>query len=118
MRQPQFGVPAPSMPSLPSVDKIPSEADIARLSGSTSPMTFPTEAASFTGTPSLSPLSASVPSAGTLPSQPALPHSATSLTSASPFSLPLPDFDLPFPNFESSLPTIPPLAALGTEDGQ
>ena len=31
MRQPQFGVPAPSVPSLPSMDKIPSEADIARL---------------------------------------------------------------------------------------
>jgi cysteine desulfurase/selenocysteine lyase len=117
MRQPQFGVPAPSMPSLPSIDKIPSEADLARLAGSGFPATFPTEAASFTGTPSLSPLSASVPSTASLPSQAALPHSATTLTSVSPFSLPLPAFDLPFPNFESSLPTIPPLPALGTEDG-
>jgi len=117
MRQPQFGVPAPSMPSLPSIDKIPSEADLARLAGSGFPATFPAEAASFTGTPSLSPLSASIPSTASLPSQAALPQNATTLTSVSPFSLPLPDFNLPFPNFESSLPNIPPLAALGTEDG-
>ena len=117
MRQPQFGVPAPSIPSLPSIDKIPSEADIARLAGGGLPMTFPAEATSFTGTPSLSPLNASVPSDGPLPSQPAVPRTATGLTSVSPFSLPLPDFNLPFPNFESSLPTIPALAALGTEDG-
>ena len=46
MRQPQFGVPAPSMPSLPSVDKIPSEADIARLAGAGLPsfFTLPREA--------------------------------------------------------------------------
>jgi cysteine desulfurase/selenocysteine lyase len=116
MRQPQFGVPAPSMSSLPSIDKIPSEADIARLAGAGLPMNFPAEATSFAGTPTLSPLSAGLSSAGPLPSQAALPHSATGLTSVSPFSLPLPDFDLPFPNFESSLPTIPALAALGTED--
>jgi cysteine desulfurase/selenocysteine lyase len=116
MRQPQFGVPAPSMPSLPSVDKIPSEADLARLAGGGLPTTFPAEATSFTGTPSLSPLSASVPSTASLPSHAALPHSATTLTSVSPFSLPLPIFDLPFPNFESSLPNIPPLPTLGTDD--
>jgi cysteine desulfurase/selenocysteine lyase len=116
MRQPQFGVPAPSMPSLPSIDKIPSEADLARLSGSAFPMAFPAEATSFTGTPSLSPLNATVPSTGPLPSQASLPQSAAALTSVSPFSLPLPAFDLPFPNFESSLPAIPPLPALGTDD--
>jgi cysteine desulfurase/selenocysteine lyase len=116
MRQPQFGVPAPSMPSLPSVDKIPSEADIARLAGGGFPTSFPAEATSFTGTPSLSPLGATVPSTGSQPPHAALPQSTIGLTSASPFSLPLPAFNLPFPNFESSLPTIPALAALGTED--
>jgi cysteine desulfurase/selenocysteine lyase len=105
MRLPQSGVPAHSMPSLPSIDKIPNEADIARLSGSSIPASFSTEAASFTGTPSLSPLGAAAPE---------LP--ATPRPSVSPFSLPLPDFDLPFPNFEVSLPNIPDLPQLGSDD--
>jgi cysteine desulfurase/selenocysteine lyase len=112
MRQPQFGTSAPSMPSLPSADKIPSEADLARLAGSGMPSGFPAELAAFTGTPSLSPLSASAPSAPSLPSQ-VVPTQAASI---SPFSLPMPAFNLPFPNFEASLPSIPPLAALGTDD--
>jgi cysteine desulfurase/selenocysteine lyase len=116
MRQPQFGAPAPSMPSLPSIDKVPSEADIARLAGSGMPVGFPAEVAPFTGTPSLSPLNPGVPSVPSTPSQAAIAKSATPLPSVSPFSLPLLDFNLPFPNFEASLPTIPPLAALGTDD--
>jgi cysteine desulfurase/selenocysteine lyase len=115
-RQPQFGVPAPSTPSLPSIDKVPSEADIARLAGPGMPVSFPLEATAFTGTPSLSPLSTSAPSAPSLPSQAAIAQTAAPLTSISPFSLPLPDFDLPFPSFEASLPSIPPLAPLGTDD--
>src|ERR1700677_1051999 len=51
---PQFGYPAPSLPALPSYDKLPNEADFARLSGSGVPVNFPVEATSFTGTPSLS----------------------------------------------------------------
>jgi cysteine desulfurase/selenocysteine lyase len=116
MRQPQFGVAGPSVPSLPSVDKVPSEAGIVRLAGSGVPAGFPAEVLSFTGTPSLSPLSAGVPSAPSTPSAAAVSQTATPLPSVSPFSLPLPDFDLPFPNFETSLPSIPPLAALGTDD--
>jgi len=116
MRQPQFGAPAPSMPSLPSVDKIPSDAGIARLAGVGLPASFPSEAMAFTGTPFLSPLSAGVPSTPSTPSQATIAQTATPLPSVSPFSLPLPDFDLPFPNFDASLPAIPPLAALGTDD--
>jgi cysteine desulfurase/selenocysteine lyase len=115
MRQPQFGAPAPSTPSLPSIDKIPSEADIARLAGTGMPANFPVEATSFAGTPSLSPLSTSAPSPS-LPSQAPIAQATAPLSSISPFSLPLPEFDLPFPNFEASLPSIPPLAALGTDD--
>jgi len=115
MRQPQFGVPAPSMPSLPSVDKIPSEADIARLAGAGLP-SFPSEVTSFAGTPSLSPLSAGAPSSPLSAPQTGISQPAAPLSSVSPFSLPLPDFNLPFPNFEASLPSIPPLAALGTDD--
>jgi cysteine desulfurase/selenocysteine lyase len=116
MRQPQFGVPAPSMPSLPSIDKVPSEADLARLAGTALPVNYPAEVASFSGTPALSPLSAGTPPYPSTPSQPAIPQSST-LASVSPFSLPLSAFDLRFPSFESSLPSIPPLAGLGTEDG-
>ncbi len=113
MRQPQFGMPAPSMPSLPSMDKIPSEADFARLAGTGG---FPTEIAAFTGTPSLSPLGATMPSLPSTPSQSSISQSAVPLSSISPFSLPLPGFDVPFPNFEASLPNIPPLPAMGTDD--
>ena len=117
MRQPQFGASEPSAPALPSADKIPSEADLARLAGSGAPTESPAEFAGFTGTPTLSPLSVDAPAAtSSVPSQAAIAQSAVPLASASPFSLPLPDFDLAFPNFETSLPTIPPLAALGTED--
>jgi cysteine desulfurase/selenocysteine lyase len=116
MRQPQFGVPAPSVPSLPSIDKVPSEADIARMAGSGMPVSFPTEVAPFKGTPSLSPIGAVVPSIPSTPSQTAVAQTAAPVPAISPFSLPLPDFDLPFPNFEASLPSIPPLATLGTED--
>jgi cysteine desulfurase/selenocysteine lyase len=116
MRQPQFGVAAPSMPSLPSPDKIPSEADIARLAGAGVPAGLPSEVTSFTGTPSLSPLSTGIPSAPSSTSQAAISQTTAPLSSVSPFSLPLPGFDLPFPNFEASLPSIPPLAALGTDD--
>jgi len=116
MRQPQFGAAAPSVPALPSLDKMPSEADLARLAGSGLPTNYPAEIAGFTGTPTLSPISVDAPSVPSLPSQAAMVPSAAPLGSTSPFSLPLPDFDLAFPNFETSLPTIPPLAALGTED--
>jgi cysteine desulfurase/selenocysteine lyase len=116
MRQAQSGVPAPSVRSLPSIDKIPSEADVARLTGSGSPVGFPTEVSAFTGTPSLSPLNAPAPAAPSLPAQSAFEPTSAPPASVSPFSLPLPDFKLPFPNFEASLPSIPPLAALGTED--
>jgi cysteine desulfurase/selenocysteine lyase len=116
MRQPQFGAAAPSVPALPSLDKIPSEADLARLAGSGLPTNYPAEIAGFTGTPTLSPLSVNAPSTPSLPSQAAIAQSAAPLATTSPFSLPLLDFDLAFPNFEAPLPTIPPLAALGTED--
>lgn len=112
MRQPQFGVPAPSVPSIPSIDKVPSEADFARLVGGG----VPAEVRPFAGTPSLSPLSPNVPSAPSLPSQASSAQPPAPLGTVSPFSLPLPDFNLQFPNFESSLPSIPPLAALGTDD--
>jgi cysteine desulfurase/selenocysteine lyase len=108
---PQFGYPAPSLPSLPSIDKIPNEADLARLSGSGIPTNFPIEATSFAGSPSLSPYSAPIPTSHAVSPQANIPQAPSS-----PFSLPLPAFAFPFPNFEASLPTIPPLPALATDD--
>jgi cysteine desulfurase/selenocysteine lyase len=110
MRQPQFGALAPSVPALPSIDKAPSEADVARLAGAGLPASYPAEVTSFAVAPTLS------PSMHSLPSQAAIAQNVVPLSTTSPFSLPLPDFDLPFPNFEASLPTIPPLAALCSED--
>jgi len=113
---PQFGIPAPSLPSLPSIDKLPSEADLARLSGSTSSASFPLEITSFTGSPTLSPYSAPILAAHSIPSQAATPQGSASQPPVSPFSLPLPEFGLPFPNFEAALPNIPALPALANDD--
>src|ERR1700679_708132 len=104
---PQFGYPAPSLPALPSYDKLPNEADFARLSGSGVPVNFPVEATSFTGTPSLSPYNAPIPAAHSVPPQASFPQTTGSQLPISPFSLPLPAFELPFPTFEASLPNIP-----------
>ncbi len=108
---PQFGMPAPSLPALPSVDKLPSEADLTRLSGSGISTRLPVGATSFGASPTLSPYSAPVLAAYSQ-SQPAV----LTPQPVSPFSLPLPDFDLPFPNFEVALPNIPALPVLANDD--
>jgi cysteine desulfurase / selenocysteine lyase len=138
---PQLGIPAPSVPSIPSLDKLPSEADLARLSGlgvdgrgvnaSGFPTGLPTEAAGYSVSPTLSPYSAPVPanySTSTLGSlsqatptqvpsaQASVPTQPQSELSQSPFSQPLPEFGLPFPNFDAALPNIPPLPALANDD--
>lgn len=112
-RLPQFGAPALSVPSLPSIDKLPSEAEFAHLPGSAIPVDFPAGITAFSGIPSLAPYTSSIPAPAV--GVPASPQAVASVPVA-PFSLPLPDFDLPFPNFESSLPNIPELPALGTDD--
>jgi len=104
---PQFGAPAPSLPSLPSLDKVPNEADLARLSGSG----LPTEASALGVSPIVS--SYDMPASAS-PQKPVLLQSPTAY--ASPFSQPLPDFELAFPNFEASLPNIPALPALANDD--
>ena len=108
---PQFGAPAPSLPSLPSLDKAPNEADIARLASTGTSIGFPSEASAFSGSPTLSPYSAPIPLSQ---SQTGVPQASQS--PVSPFSLPLPDFDLAFPNFDVALPSIPPLPALANDD--
>jgi cysteine desulfurase/selenocysteine lyase len=108
---PQAGVPAPSLPSLPSVDKIPDQADILRVAGAGAPSAFPAEANAFTATPSLSPFGA--PGAAEAVSS---PQHSVSVADVSPFSLPLPDFDLPFSSFENVVPGIPALPSLADDD--
>jgi len=125
---PELGIPAPSLPSIPSIDKLPSEADLARLSspnastGSTAfPASLPTEGNAFGVSPTLSPYSAPVP-AGYSTSTPArLTHAAPPQAFSadfpqSPFSLPLPEFALPFPNYDVALPSIPTLPRLANDE--
>jgi cysteine desulfurase / selenocysteine lyase len=104
---PQFGAPAPSLPALPSLDKLPTEADLARLSGTG----FPTEGSALGVSPIVS--SYDIPASAS-PQKPVFSQSSTGYDS--PFSLPLPDFDLAFPSFEASLPNIPALPALANDD--
>jgi cysteine desulfurase / selenocysteine lyase len=103
-RLPQFGGVASVIPALPSMDKLPSEADAQRLAGT--PSFMPNEITTVRQFASL-PISESGFSQQGVPQQSA---------STSPFSLPLPSFDAMFPSFEAGLPTIPPLSTLLTED--
>jgi cysteine desulfurase / selenocysteine lyase len=113
--RPQVGYSAPSLPAFPSFDKLPSEADLARLSGSGIPANFPAEATSFTRNPSLSLYEAPIPAAHSVSSEFAT-QATSSLLPVSPFSLPLPAFELVFPTYEASLPNIPPLPGLANDD--
>ncbi|WP_317890474.1 family 2A encapsulin nanocompartment cargo protein cysteine desulfurase [Granulicella aggregans] len=99
---PQFGA-TPSSFAPPSAERLPSEADVQRLSGS-APSAFELSLAAAP----VSPNPSSFSGAG-------FPQSALADTIASPFSQPMPVFDLPFPNFEAALPAIPRMAALPTE---
>jgi cysteine desulfurase/selenocysteine lyase len=128
------------MPSIPSIDKLPSEADLARLAspganGSNIPTGFPIEASSLGVSPTLSPYSAPIPagystatqgisspsapgfatSSASLPG-PGIPSQSSPAFSQSPFSLPLPDFALPFPNYDVALPSIPALPTLPDDE--
>jgi cysteine desulfurase/selenocysteine lyase len=118
------------MPSIPSVDKLPSEADAARLASPGAygiPTGLPTQASSLGLSPTLSPYSAPVPAGYSTATQGIAVPGASSVglpTSGqpasefpqSPFSLPLPEFALPFPNYDVALPTIPPLPALANDE--
>jgi cysteine desulfurase / selenocysteine lyase len=83
-RIPQFGAPSPVVPAVPSLDRLPSEAEAHRLAGSS---VMPFEAKSLPigdargGVPAISPFSS---------------RSAATETQVSPFSLPLPTFDRGF----------------------
>ena len=99
---PQFGATLSSF-APPSAERLPSEANVQRLSGSAPSAFEPSLAAA--------PVSASNPAfAGA-----SFPQNAPTGTAVSPFSQPMPAFDSPFPNFEAALPAIPRMAALPKE---
>lgn len=107
-RLPQFGVAAPSMPSLPSADKFPSEAEIQRLPN-------------VHATPE--PATGLVPSfasgLGPVPSEPGLAQVGARGFSGelprSPFSLPLPIFETIFPSRDAAAFSIPLSPAFPSE---
>jgi cysteine desulfurase/selenocysteine lyase len=125
---PEIGIPAPALPSIPYLDKLPAEADLARLSSLNAsnsatalPPSLPAEANALSVSPTLSPYGAPIPasystatSGSHTPPAPARTFGAE--FPQSPFSLPLPDFALPFPNFDVALPNIPSLPALANDE--
>ncbi|MBB5062791.1 family 2A encapsulin nanocompartment cargo protein cysteine desulfurase [Granulicella mallensis] len=89
---PQFGAPLPSLPAMPAVDKLPSEADASRLAGTS--FVFPKRANS-SPTTELPPMGEAGQYA---------PRNIATDTLVSPFSMPLPAFDTAFLSFEPLFP--------------
>jgi cysteine desulfurase / selenocysteine lyase len=107
-RLPEFGMPLPSVPAIPSAGSLPVAPNASQLS------TGVPELAPFTMSPAAAmslPAAAPVPEAGMLPHD---PRSAG--LPVSPFALPMPEFGAPFPSFEAGVPVLPPLPPLRTED--
>jgi cysteine desulfurase / selenocysteine lyase len=109
-RLPEFGMPLPSMPAVPSAGAIPIALDVTGLSTATpelSPFTMgPAAAMSL-------PAAAPIPEAGMLQHD---PRSAAAGLPVSPFSLPMPQFGASLQSFEAGIPALPPLPPLRTED--
>jgi cysteine desulfurase / selenocysteine lyase len=107
-RLPEFGMPMPSMPAIPSAGSVPIAPNASQFS------TGVPELVPFT----MSPASAmSLPAAAPVPEAGMLPHDPRSAgLPVSPFALPMPEFGAPFPSFEAGVPVLPPLAPLRTED--
>ncbi len=109
-RLPEFGMPLPAMPAIPSAGKIPTSPDMSVLS------TGATELSPFMPGPAAAmalPATAPIPEMGMLQND---PRSAAAGLPVSPFSMPMPEFGAAFPSFETGLPAIPPLPPLRTED--
>ena len=117
-RLPEFGMPLPSMPAIPSAGGLPLAPNASQLS------TGVPELAPFTMGPAAAmalPAAAPVPEAGMLQGVPRGvplndPRSAGAGPAVSPFALPMPEFGAPFPSFETGVPVLPPLPPLRTED--
>jgi len=108
-RLPQFGAPASGLPTIPSANTLPTEADLQKaMSGAVSSGLYD----------EFSLASLAVLPATDIPLGPdASSRYAFSPEQArSPFSIPLPPFELKFPSFEAGLPSISSLAELPTAE--
>ena len=101
-RLPEFGMPLPSMPAIPSAGGMPIAPNASQLS---------------TGVPELAPFTVGPAAAMTLPVGIAVPEGGMGAgLPVSPFAMPMPEFGAPFPSFEAGVPVLPPLPPLRTED--
>ncbi|MEO6965898.1 MAG: aminotransferase class V-fold PLP-dependent enzyme, partial [Acidobacteriaceae bacterium] len=103
-RLPQFGAPLPSIPAVPSADKLPNEANVQ----SQPDVPRPTRALPASEDAAMASIAA-IPASGPGFSQ----YSARNMSveqSLSPFSAPMPGFDTTLPSFEPSFPSfsVPP----------
>ena len=109
-RLPEFGMPLPSVPAIPSAGGVPLAPTASQLS------TGAPELAPFTMGPAAAvslPMSAPVPEPGMMQND---PRSAGAGLPVSPFAMPMPEFGAPFPSLEAGVPSLPPLSPLLTED--
>jgi cysteine desulfurase/selenocysteine lyase len=114
-RLPEFGMPLPSVPAIPSAGGVPLAPSASQLS------TGVPELAPFTMGPAAAvslpaafpPTPAPMRDAGMLQND---PRNAGAVLPVSPFAMPMPEFGAPFPSFEAGVPALPPLAPLLTED--
>jgi cysteine desulfurase / selenocysteine lyase len=109
-RLPQLGMPLPSVPAIPSAGKFPFAPDMPGFSSSAP------ELSSFAPGPfTAAALPAAAPKVQGLAPQD--PRTAASALPASPFSLPMPEFnDALFPSFAHGVPAPAPLSPLRSED--
>ncbi len=104
-QHPQFGAALPSMPAVPSINRLPGETAVHRLSGP-SVMPFETASLPIAGAPGI------VPSISPYSFQ-----NAATEAPVSPFSMPLPAFDTGFLSFEPLFRT-PSLTGNDTRTGE
>jgi cysteine desulfurase / selenocysteine lyase len=105
-RLPEFGMPLPSVPAIPSAGQIPLTPDTPAMTELSPFMVGPAAAMAL---PAVTPVS----QAGMLQND---PRSAAAGFPVSPFAMPMPQFGAPFPSFETGVPAIPALPPLSTED--
>jgi len=105
-RLPEFGMPLPSVPAIPSAGHIPL---IPQSPAMTELSPFMVGPAAAMALPAAMPVS----EAGILQND---PRSAAAGFPVSPFALPMPAFGAAFPSFETGVPAIPALPPLRSED--
>ena len=105
-RLPEFGMPLPSVPAIPSAGHIPLAPDTPAMTELSPFMVGPAAAMAL-------PVAAPVLQPG-IPQND--PRSAAIGLPVAPFAMPMPEFGTPFPSFEAGVPAIPALPPLRTED--